>query len=124
VLFEGFHDGRVILLVTRTRLEAGVADAIQNAVDAAQRVLHAEFLHDVLATQGADAILGPGTRVQACLELCDLLGGEFGRRPSRFTRGQCRDTSAAAAAHPLIDKAWRPSESSSNFVAFEALEGQ
>ena len=60
MLPEGVHDGRVILLVTRPRLEARVADAIQHAVDAAQRVFDAELglknANDVFATQGADTI--------------------------------------------------------------------
>ena len=107
------------------RREARVADAVQHAVDAADRVAHAELaLEDadnVPAAERADAVFGQRPGVEAGLEPPDLLGGELGRRAAGLAGDERLEPAASVAAGPLVDEPRRPAQAGGDLVAFELI---
>lgn len=109
-LCEGFDCGGVVLFVPGPGREAGVADAVKHAVDAADRVLDAELglqdPHHVPAAQRADAVFGKRPGIEAGLEPLDLLGGELGGCAARLAWNQCLQSATPVATDPLVDEPW------------------
>src|SRR5215207_3899562 len=120
------HRLGIVLAMLRPRLEAREVQAVHQLVDAAERHLHAELLSQdppgFDAAEGANAGVGfGGSGQESCLERRLLFDGQFGLLSLGFARFDGRQSAAAVAGQPLVDKAGRACQPLGDLVAFQFL---
>src|SRR5208282_826795 len=127
-LLEEFLDLGVGLLMLGPGHQAAVIEAMQQVIDRLPAQAHAEFLlqdaAQVLAAEGADAILGGGPGLEAVSEPRHIRRGQAGRASGVGPLLEGRQAPLVVAADPGLNGAARASQGPGDRGGGMALLGQ
>jgi len=102
------HSGGLVLAMPRAWLEAGIAQAMQQIINAVKGVLRSELLFEnalkIFSAKCANAIAAVGASLDADLKSGFVIASKFGRSAGARLLGKVGQSTVAITVSPLLYK--------------------